>query len=393
MKTTGIEVKKFRLKDLEGAAYNPRTISETAFRGLRDSLTAFGMLEAPVVNVKDGRKRIVSGHQRVQAMIEQGVEFADCVVVSFDDTAEKVANITLNNPAIRGAFDPLAAMPVLERIEKDLPVPDFARYDALIADLREKAERSAVGSGKAAEETAAEEPQEKTRSRVGKVYGLGRHRLYCGPYTEGVARLFRSRKADVAFVGHLPDPRDGSEDEDSLKTLFDTLLRRVRGPSFVFADTVEISDLSRVWSDAGGVLVRWLFWIADRAAAQRHDYRTQHEACLFGTLSRVDLGDAGATATNVFEAPRVAASARVHPKQKPVDLVRQMLASVASEGDIIFDPYACAGTTIVVAEESGFTCLACESDPDYVDVIRKRWAEQAHGAGCDWARETRPLKA
>ena len=37
-------------------------------------------------------------------------------------------------------------------------------------------------------------------------------------------------------------------------------------------------------------------------------------------------------------------------------------------------------------------CYACEIEPAYCDVIRKRWAEQVHGEKCDWRELTKAIK-
>ena len=74
-------IKRLRLSNLTAASYNPRVITDDAFRGLRESLSRFGMLEMPVVNVIDGEFRLVSGHQRVSALVADGIEFADCLLV------------------------------------------------------------------------------------------------------------------------------------------------------------------------------------------------------------------------------------------------------------------------------------------------------------------------
>ena len=61
---------------------------------------------------------------------------------------------------------------------------------------------------------------------------------------------------------------------------------------------------------------------------------------------------------------------RVHPNQKPVQLVAELLALV---GGIIYDPFLGSGTTLIASEQLGRRCYGMEISPQYCDVIVKRW--------------------
>ncbi len=63
-------------------------------------------------------------------------------------------------------------------------------------------------------------------------------------------------------------------------------------------------------------------------------------------------------------------AARIHPHQKPVRVISQLLEK--STG-IIFDPFLGSGTTLIAAEQLGRKCYGMEISPQYCDVIVKRW--------------------
>ena len=58
---------------------------------------------------------------------------------------------------------------------------------------------------------------------------------------------------------------------------------------------------------------------------------------------------------------------------KPVALVARALLNSSSPGDVIFEPFAGSGTTLIAAEQTGRSCFAVELEPVYVDVICTRW--------------------
>jgi DNA modification methylase len=68
-----------------------------------------------------------------------------------------------------------------------------------------------------------------------------------------------------------------------------------------------------------------------------------------------------------------------HPTMKPVGLISAMLMNSSRRGDLILDPFAGSGSTLIAAEQLGRRCCAIELDPGYCDVIRQRYHDYVHG--------------
>ena len=58
-------------------------------------------------------------------------------------------------------------------------------------------------------------------------------------------------------------------------------------------------------------------------------------------------------------------SARLHPTQKPVDLIMRQLEEYAKHGMVIFDPFSGSGTTAIACHKLGLDFICVERDPDY----------------------------
>ena len=58
---------------------------------------------------------------------------------------------------------------------------------------------------------------------------------------------------------------------------------------------------------------------------------------------------------------------------KPVELVARALANSSRPGDLVYEPFAGSGSTIVAAEQTGRRCVALEIDPRYAQVAIERW--------------------
>ncbi|MBK6317870.1 MAG: site-specific DNA-methyltransferase [Dehalococcoidia bacterium] len=70
--------------------------------------------------------------------------------------------------------------------------------------------------------------------------------------------------------------------------------------------------------------------------------------------------------------PKPTAS-RDHPTAKPVRLLELLLRNSTRRGDVVVDPFAGSGSTLIACELLGRTFVGLELDPRYAQVIVDRW--------------------
>jgi len=58
-----------------------------------------------------------------------------------------------------------------------------------------------------------------------------------------------------------------------------------------------------------------------------------------------------------------------------VALVERAIRNSSRKGDLVVDPFAGSGTTLIAAEKTGRHASLIELDPKYVDVIVRRWQD------------------
>lgn len=63
---------------------------------------------------------------------------------------------------------------------------------------------------------------------------------------------------------------------------------------------------------------------------------------------------------------------KLHPTEKPVDLMKELLLVSSKEGDLILDPFCGSGTTGVACNELGRNFIGCEKDYPYYEVSLNR---------------------
>ena len=117
------EMRQFSRKALTGCDYNPRKIDESAKKKLRNNLNTVGLLQPLVVNIRDARNRIISGHKRIEILdqLEQRDDYLlDCAVVDLDDKTEKEQVVFFNNEQAMGSYD-TDLLNLLITTDKDKP--------------------------------------------------------------------------------------------------------------------------------------------------------------------------------------------------------------------------------------------------------------------------------
>lgn len=63
-----------------------------------------------------------------------------------------------------------------------------------------------------------------------------------------------------------------------------------------------------------------------------------------------------------------------HPAVMPMTLARRCIRITSRPGDVVLDPYAGSGTTLLAAAELGRNWVGIELKPEYVDLIERRIA-------------------
>ena len=67
---------------------------------------------------------------------------------------------------------------------------------------------------------------------------------------------------------------------------------------------------------------------------------------------------------------------RHHPTQKPVAVMREIIEYLCDEKDVLLDPFAGSGTTLLAASQLNIKAIGIEFNPKYVDVILDRLEKQ-----------------
>lgn len=359
---------------------NPR-INDNAVPAVMKSIEEFGF-KVPIVIDKNGI--IVTGHTRLKAAKKLGMKTVPCIVAD-DLTPEQIKAFRLadNKVAEAAEWD-------MELLNEELDgIIDIDMSDFNFGDITDSPSSEDVVED---DGENIELPRE-TKTRLGDLWTIGRHKLMCGDATseDVLKRLMGGDKVDmyltdppynVAYEGKTEDKltiqNDSMEDSAFYQFLVD---------SFVAADSVMNEGAAfYVWhADSEGYnfrgacrAVEWelrecLIWNKNTMVLGRQDYQWKHEPCLYGWKGGAAhnwYSDRKQTTVIDMNKPNRNAE---HPTMKPVQLFAYLMENSSKPGDIILDSFCGSGTTLIACEQMGRVARVLEIDPKYCDVIIKRY--------------------
>lgn len=374
-----IETKK--LSELTPAEWNPRTISEAALKGLRHSIRRFGLVQPIIWNKQTGN--VVGGHQRLQAMKQEGITETKVMVVDIPLIEEKALNVTLNNKTIEGEFTP-SLSDILAEIHTAMP----DAFEELALDDLAASMSGIFNKHEDVEEDEVPEAPEVPVTKPGDLWELGDHRLLCGDATNStdVDRLLGGNRAAMIFTDppwNVALSKWGRKriQNDDLKDGFDdffhgwcaTSLLYLDGDIYCVMSPSEWGTICDHFRKSGihqsGVIV----WIKDSFVVGRSQYHHRFEPIWYGWPDKSKSSYVGGRAQDdvwEFKRPRVSAE---HPTMKPVGLVAKAVASSSIPGDVVLDPFMGSGTTLLACQQLKRRAYGLEIEPRFCDVIIKRW--------------------
>lgn len=387
------EIRLMKLSELQAAPYNPRQISEQALTGLKHSIRRYGLVQPIVWNRRTGN--IVGGHQRVLAMQQEGVPEANVVVVDLPEIEEKALNVTLNNKVIEGDFtDSLGD--ILGDIRKALP----DAYSDLQLDGLFESLSGLLNKNVEIEEDEPPAPPEAPVTKPGDLWTLGEHRLLCGDSTNplDVKRVLSDGTAAMLFtdppwnvaIGKDSNPRHRQREglvNDDLGADFSTFLHAwtaaclpsLDGDLYCVMGSREWPAIDQALRDAGMHWSAVIVWVKDSFVLGRRNYHPRFEPIWYGWSGRKSSSYIGGRDQDdvwEFKRPKVSDE---HPTMKPVGLVARAVQNSSKTGDLVFDPFGGSGSTLMACQQTNRRCATIEIDPQYCDVIIKRWEAATGG--------------
>ncbi|WP_291395493.1 DNA modification methylase, partial [Acinetobacter sp.] len=391
---------------IEGVPTNPRTIDKADYQKLLKSIQEdpeYLDHEKPHVIAHGDKYVVLNGNQRLRALRE--LKFTETPVTIYKpDTPPEVIRariIKSNHGYGKDDLDMLA-----NDVWSDDPLCEWGMDlpDDWLQDEQEVIE----------DEAPEVDESEPPKSKLGKVYQLGRHRVMCGDSTSltDAGLLMNGERAGMLFtdppygVSYQSNKRVKTSkfeviDNDDVILDFMPIVKEYCDGFVYVCTTWRVLD---VWTELFGgyyKITNMVIW--DKGGGGMGDllktYVTDYEIILVSNNDREIVGKRYGSiwelnkkdvtkmnkkelldialdvkkSTSLWKQNKDAASTYVHPTQKPVSLSARAIQSSVEQGDIVLDLFLGSGSTLIACEQTNRICYGMELDPKYVDVIRKRY--------------------
>lgn len=236
--------------------------------------------------------------------------------------------------------------------------------------------------------------------KKGQIYRLGEHILACGDSTdfEFTNKVLGEVKIDLI----LTDPPYGVSYVESKKDLGITPLSDKEIVNDSISDDSQYKEFTKQWlspiipklasyntyyifngdkmlfamhyalKDLKFKFSQLLVWIKSQPVLGRKDYMPQHELIAYGWYGKHAFRKSKDKSL-LFE-PKPSKN-ELHPTMKPISLLRRIILNSTDIGNVVYDPFAGSGSTLIACEQTKRKCITVEFDPAYCETIIKRFTK------------------
>ena len=162
---------------------------------------------------------------------------------------------------------------------------------------------------------------------------------------------------DIAFSDYLPE------------------IHRVmasRSHLYLMVNLINLETAMRCVREAGFKIHNLLVWRKNNATPNRW-YMKNIEYVIFARKGKAkSIFNPSSKTCHSFDNVKLG---RLHPTQKPFELMQYYIENSSEVGDTVLDPFMGSGTTGVAAKNTGRNFIGIELDAEYFDIARGRIEE------------------
>lgn len=390
---------------------NPRVMSPKQIEDLKRSLQKFNLVEVPVI---DTDNRVLAGHQRLMVLKLLGRENEEIPVrvPNRKLTSKEYDQYLLSSNRIHGdwLWDALA-----ENFDVDLLLSSgfddidlthiFADFTVEDDDWNTDAEIQKI---------------KKPKVRLGDLYQLGAHRIFCADSTDPktAQTLLNNKKANAILTdpnfniglsydkgiggkghygGTVNDLKPDDEYRDFLRQAISNGLAVCEQDAhiFTYCDQKYIWLLQTLYQELGIQNKRVCLWIKNNSTpTPQIAFNRQYEPCVYGTVGNPHLtntvlnfseilnrevGTGNRTLEDIYDmidiwlVRRISGSDYEHPTEKPPTLHEKALRRCTRPGDIILDLFSGSGSLMVACEQLKRSAYLVDREPIFVELTIRRY--------------------
>lgn len=365
-----------KISELTPYENNARTHSNEQIEAICNSIKEFGFINPVII---DENNMILVGHGRIEAAKVLGLDEAPYRRVTNLTEDQKRAYILADNKlSDLGGWDEDLLAQELGEIELDMSLFGFDNVELDEINITDDSELDEIPDG---------DFDDEPKAKRGEIYKLGNHFLMCGDATSetdikallslngnntvdmcltdapyGISVVSKDGKVGADFGiakkgDYIEVKGDDTTDtaEKAYNIIKDYSKKQILFGGNYFIKFLPFSDSWIVWDKRCDTGIKNTFADGEMAWLSFHSpiriYRQ-----LWNGMIREGEHDK-----------------RVHPTQKPVKMLSEILRDFTKEDETVLDCFGGSGSTLIACEQTGRSCFMIEYEPYYIDVIIQRW--------------------
>lgn len=157
-----------------------------------------------------------------------------------------------------------------------------------------------------------------------------------------------------------------------LETLVKLLCDKCKGSIYIFCGTEQVSEI-RKQMVKNGLSTRLCIWEKTNPSPMngQHIWLSGIECCVFGKFKNATFNEH--CKNTVFRFPN--GKSKIHPTQKPLQLMEYLIKASSNENDLILDPFMGSGSTGVACLNTNRNFIGIELNEEYFNIAKNRIEE------------------
>lgn len=145
--------------------------------------------------------------------------------------------------------------------------------------------------------------------------------------------------------------------------------------AYVMSNFKNLFKLHSVAISCGFYVHNLLVWQKQNMTANRWYMKNCEYTLLLRKGSAFTINNAASPTVHKFENP---VGRKVHPTEKPVELMQFYMENSSRRGETVLDPFMGSGTTGVACVNTGRNFIGIERDERYFEIARKRISDASN---------------
>lgn len=143
--------------------------------------------------------------------------------------------------------------------------------------------------------------------------------------------------------------------------------------AYIFTNSLNLETMIHTAKSVGFKLHNVLVWEKNNCTPSQFYMKNCEYVLFLGKGKAKYINNIGGSKTvHFFENIK---GKKLHPTQKPVELLEFYILNSTNPGDIVFDPFVGSGSTAIACMNTGRNFAGTELDKDYYDLAKKRVKE------------------